>query len=278
MSFAAALVLSSALLHALWNTVAKSVGDRWVSSALIGTGYLIGGVIIVLVRPLPDPASWPNLVGSAALQVVYLLLLTSAYQYGDMGRLYPLMRGLGPLLVSVVAIIFLGESLHGWAVLGLLILLAGLAGLALHRGLPRRGHGIGLAVLTGCCIAGYSLIDGIGVRNSGEAYGYAGWLFLIQGPLLILVARIKSGHRLRTRMRPHAVKGIVGGFLSLLTYGIVVWAQDRMPLSVVAALRETSVVWGVLLSAVLLRERPSRLATAAALVALTGAILVDLGG
>lgn len=271
-------MLISALFHALWNTVAKSVGDRWVSSALIGVGYLIGGLIIVIIRPLPAVQSWPNLLISVALQVVYLLLLTSAYQYGDLGRLYPLMRGMGPLLVSVVAIGFLGERLHGWGVAGLAILLGGLAALALSHGLPRRGHGIGLALLTGCCIAAYSLVDGIGVRRSGEPYGYAGWLFLIQGPLLILVARIKAGGQLVSRMRPYAVKGIIGGFLSLITYGIVVWAQDRIPLSVVAALRETSVVWGVVLSVVLLRERINRLAAGGALIALAGAILVDLGG
>lgn len=276
MSVVAALVLASALLHAVWNTAAKSVGDRWVSSALMGIGYLIGGAATVIVRPLPDPASWAYLVCSALLQIVYLLLLTSAYQYGDMSRLYPLIRGLDPFLVTLVALLVLGERLSGWALLGVIMLCAGLAVLAFGRGLPRRGHGIGLAVLTGCCIAGYSLVDGIGVRHSGEPFGYAGWMFLLQGPLLIMVAWIGSGAGLATRMRPQMIKGVVGGLLSLLTYGIVVWAQARLPLSVVAALRETGVVWAILLGALMLRERLSRRGAAAALLALAGAVLVDL--
>ena len=276
MSLTAALVLASALLHALWNTAAKSVGDRWVSSALMGCGYLVAGLVTVLLRPAPDPASWQFLIASAALQVVYLLLLTSAYQHGDMNRLYPLIRGLDPLLVSIVALTVLGEQISGWALFGIGMLLAGLAVLALGRGLPRRGEGIGLAVLTGCCIAAYSLVDGIGVRHSGEAIGYAGWMFLIQAPLLIITARLRGGHELLPRMRPHAVKGFVGGLLSFLTYGIVVWAQNRMPLSVVAALRETGVVWAVLLGTVLLRERLSRRGVFAAGLALAGAMLVDL--
>lgn len=277
MTLTATLVLASALLHAVWNTVAKSVGDRWISSSLIGCGYLAAGLVTVLISPPPALPSWPFLATSVLLQVGYLLLLTSAYQHGDMSRLYPLIRGLDPLLVTIVAISFLGESLRGWSLVGMVALCGGLAVLAFGRGLPRSGEGIGLAVLTGCCIAAYSLVDGIGVRHSGEPSGYIGWMFLLQGPLLIMVGRWRVGPELIMRMRPYAVRGFVGGLLSALTYGVVVWAQNRMPLSVVAALRETSVAWALLLGPLLLRERLSKRGAAAALVALTGAVLVDLG-
>lgn len=277
MSLVAALVLASAALHALWNAVAKSFGDPWVSSALIGCGYLIAGLVTVIVSSAPTPASWPFLIGSVLLQVLYLLLLTNSYQHGDLSRLYPLIRGLDPLLVTVIAIAFLGEQLQGWALVGMCALFAGLGVLAFGRGLPKRGQGIGLALLTGCCIAAYSLVDGLGVRQSGYPFGYIGWMFLLQGPILIALARWQVGPHLGSQLRRHAVKGVIGGLLSFLTYGIVVWAQNRMPLSVVAALRETSVVWALLLAPLLLRERLSRLTAAAAVVALAGAVLVELG-
>lgn len=272
----ALLVLLSAVLHAGWNTAAKSVGDRWVSSALMGVAYGVVGLVFVLLRPLPVAAAWPYIIVSVLLQVVYLLLLTTTYAHGDMSRLYPLLRGLGPLLVTVVALTALHEHVSPLALGGIGVLCVGLAGLAFGHGLPRRGDGVGLAVATGFCIAAYSLADGVGVRQSIDPIGYAAWLFFLQGPILVALCRWRSGPGLLARMRPHAAVGLTGGVLSLLVYGVVVWAQDRLPLPIVSALRETSVVWGVVFGRLLLHERFSRRRVAATLLALAGAVLVEL--
>jgi drug/metabolite transporter (DMT)-like permease len=276
MSGVAALVLATACLHAGWNTAAKSVGDRWVSSALIGSVYAVVGIAAAAVQPTPARASWPFVVGSVVLQVVYLLLLTSTYEHGDMTRLYPLVRGMSPLLVTLFAVVVLREQVAGGVLVGVAVLVAGLVALAFAHGKPRRGHGIGLALLTGVTIAGYTVVDGIGVRRSGHPLGYAAWLFALQGPILVAVCLWRGGPGMAQRLRRHAVVGLTGGVLSLLTYAVVVWAQARAPLAIVAALRETSVLWGAVAGSLLLRERLGWKGVLATVLAAAGAVLVQV--
>jgi len=272
----AAAVLCSALLHAGWNTAAKSIGDRWAASALMGCAYGGIGLVAVLILPLPGAAAVPFVAASVLLQVGYLLLLTSAYQHGDMSGLYPLIRGLAPLLVTAVSVAVLHEHLTGWALAGVAVLCVALLTLAFAHGRPRRGHGIGLAVATGCCIAAYSLVDGVGVRHSDHVLGYAAWLFFLQGPLLVGICWWRGGADFAGRLRRHAGKGLTGGAVSLVVYAVVVWAQSRAPLPVVSALRETSVVWAVFAGRLLLNERLTGRAVAATALAAAGAIVVEL--
>jgi drug/metabolite transporter (DMT)-like permease len=272
----AALVLATACLHAGWNTAAKSLGDRWVSSALIGSVYTVAGLVAVIVLPAPDTASWLFIAGSVALQVGYLLLLTSAYQYGDMSRLYPLMRGMSPLLVTVFAVVVLREHVRVGVVAGVAVLVGGLVALAFAHGRPRRGHGVGLALATGVTIAAYTIVDGIGVRQSGHPLGYAAWLFALQGPILVAICLWRGGPGMAQRLWRHRVLGLAGGGLSLLSYGVVVWAQARAPLAIVAALRETSVLWGAVAGSVFLRERLDWKGVVATVLAAAGAVLVQV--
>jgi drug/metabolite transporter (DMT)-like permease len=272
----AALVLATACLHAGWNTAAKSVGDRWVSSALIGSVYAVVGLVAVVVLPVPDAASWPFLAASVVLQVGYLLLLTTAYQYGDMSRLYPLVRGMSPLLVTLFAVVVLREQVGPGVLAGVAVLVGGLVALAFAHGRPRRGHGVGLALATGVTIAGYTVVDGLGVRQSGHPLGYAAWLFALQGPILVAVCLWRGGPGMAQRLRRHRAVGLAGGVLSLLSYAVVVWAQARAPLAIVAALRETSVLWGAVAGSVLLRERLGWKGVVATVLAAAGAVLVQV--
>lgn len=271
-----ALVLATACLHAGWNTAAKAVGDRWVSSALIGSVYAVIGIVAALLLPVPDVASWPFVAASVVLQVVYLLLLTSAYEYGDMTRLYPLARGTSPLLVTLFAVLVLRERDGTGVLIGVTVLVAGLIALAFAHGRPRRGHGIGLALATGVTIAAYTVVDGIGVRHSGHALGYAAWLFAFQGPILVAVCLWRGGPGMSARLWRHRLTGLAGGVLSLVSYAVVVWAQARAPLAIVAALRETSVLWGAVAGTVFLRERLGWKGVLATVLAAVGAVLVQV--
>ena len=277
MTYVLWLVLGTAVLHAGWNALAKSVGDRWVASTLIGVVNGAGGVVCILLFGLPDPGAWPYLVASALLQAGYLLTLTTAYRHGDLSRLYPVMRGTAPVLVTAVSVLVLHEQLSVSSWLGLGVLVAGIGLLSISRGLPRRGDGLGLAVLTGVIIACYTISDGIGVRIGTEPMAYIGWMFAVQAPVLIAVCWWRGGPGLPGRLRRHAVRGLVGGLLSVITYGTVVWAQSRAPLAVVSGLRETSVIWAVLIGRIFLGERLVRREALAIGLACCGAVVLQLG-
>lgn len=276
MSLILAVVLGTAVLHASWNALAKSVGDRWVASALIGLVNGVGGLACLLVFGPPEAAAWPYLVLSAALQAVYLVVLTSAYQHGDLSRLYPIMRGTAPVLVTVISVTVLGDQLSVGTWIGLGVLVGGIALLAFGRGIPTLDAGLGLALLNGVIIASYTLSDGVGVRVSGNPLGYIGWMFALQGPVLVGLCWWRGGPGFLRRVRTHAVRGLLGGILSLLTYGTVVWAQSRVSLAVVSGLRETSVVWAALIGRLFLGERLVRREWLAIGLACCGAVVVQL--
>ncbi|WP_068250635.1 EamA family transporter [Janibacter corallicola] len=271
------LVLGTAVLHAAWNAMAKSIGDRWVSSALIGTVNGAFGLVLIGLFGVPAPASWPYLVASALLQATYLVLLTHSYAHGDLSRLYPILRGTSPVVVTAVAVTVLAERLSPLSWLGLGVLVGGIALLACARGLPRADTGLVLALSAGLVIACYSLSDGVGVRIAGDTGAYIGWMFALQAPTLLLLCRWQAGRTFWGRMWTHAPVGLLGGVFSVISYGTTVWAQSRAPLALVAALRETSVVWGALLGGLLLKEKLTATERAAVLAVAAGAVVLQVG-
>lgn len=311
-----AAVLGSAVLHASWNAVAKAIPDRLLASGLIGVSFAAVGVVWCLLAPLPDAAAWPYLVGSAVLQTGYLLLLTAAYSHGEFRRIYPVARGTAPVLVTVFSLAVLGERLAAGQLAGIAVVVVSLAWLATVRpraGLPgdtatpgdgrRDRRGLWLALATGVLIAAYSLTDGIGVRQSGSAAGYAAWSLVVHGPLLIATCLVLAGPRrllawfhdgpatvgdpgttgipgpgLAHRTRPGVLvtAGLIGGLLSLAAYAIVLWAQSRASLSLVSALRETSVLFAGIIGALLFAEGFSIRQTVAVVGVVGGIALIQL--
>ncbi|MBB6629047.1 EamA family transporter [Nocardioides sp. KIGAM211] len=271
-------VLLAAVLHAAWNALAHAITDRLVGFALIGVGVSLGGAVLVLVSPAPDRASWACLAGSAALHVAYNLLLMRSYRLGEFGQVYPIARGTSPLLVAVGAAVLVGEDLSPVRLAGVLVISLGLGALVLVGGVPTRAArpAIAAAVLTGVSIAAYTTLDGIGVRSAGSVLGYTGWLFLLQGPWLPLGAAVVRRGALWRDLRPHLLTGLSGGALSLAAYGLVLWAQTRGALAPIAALRETSVIVGAIIGAVLFGERFGRWRIAATVLVATGVVLITL--
>ncbi|MFT3887967.1 MAG: DMT family transporter [Arachnia sp.] len=272
-------VLGSALLHGTWNAIAKAIPDRLVASALIGLPNLVLGAIGCVVFPLPAAASWPWLLSSGVLQAAALILVTAAYARAEFGRAYPISRGLSIVVVAGVSVAVLGEHLSWLQTAGIATIVAALCTLALAGGGRAALHGIGLAVCVALVIAGYSLLDGVGVRISGSTLGYASWMFAVQGLLLPVVcfAFTRDRRRLLAGMREHAALGTIGGVLSVVTYGIIVWAQARAPLAMVSALRETGVVAAVLVGWLLFKESLTTISVVAASCAVAGIALLRLG-
>ncbi|MFE4513014.1 EamA family transporter [Kitasatospora sp. NPDC056783] len=271
-------VLAAAVLHAVWNGLAHRLPDKLVGFTLINLTYTACALVLVALNPLPAAASWPYLLASVAVQVTSTVLLLRAYQLGDFGQMYPVARGSAPLLVALISVTVLGRHLGVGELLGVLVISCGLIGLAFARGIPGRAQlpALGAAAGTGVMIAVYTVLDGSGVRESGTVGGYVAWLFLLQGPLLALIVRVRRGRSLLAGAGRAVPLGILGGVLSLTAYGLVVWAQSRGDLAAVAALRETSIVIAALIATVVFRERLGRLRLTAALTVLGGIAVLEL--
>jgi drug/metabolite transporter (DMT)-like permease len=271
-------VLLAAVLHASWNAITHALSDLLVGFMLIGTGYTICAGIVVLAAPTPARSSWPFIAASAALHVAYNVLLMRCYQLGDFRQVCPLSRGSSPWLVAVAAAAFAGEALSPIRLLGVVVISVGLACLVFAGGMPSGAQlpAITAALLTGVTIAAYTTVDGLGVRQAQTAAGYTGWLFLLQGPVLPLAALAIRGRRLWAQARPHLIGGLTGSTLSLAAYALVVWAQTRGALAPSAALRETRVIIGAAIGAVIVHERFGRWRIVSAVLVTDGVILISL--
>ena len=270
-------VLFSALLHAIWNSLAHAAADRLVGFALIGLVDAAGGALMIAFVGLPPAGAWPFIIASAALHVVYNLLLLASYELGEFSQMYPLARGISPLVVALVSIVLLAHALPISQLAGVLAISAGLIGLVLVGGRPGRKDlpALTAAVLTGFTIAAYTVVDGVGVMNA-PLLAYTGWMFLLQGPPLAVIALVRRGRELPAAVRANAVPGVAGGTISMVAYTIVLWAQTSGALAPIAALRETSIVFGALIGALFLGERLGPRRAIAAGVVLAGVLLISL--
>ncbi len=274
----AVVVLASAVLHAIWNALAHDIPDKLVGFVLINIAFTGCAGVMVCVTPVPRAEAWPFIVASAALEVVYQVLLLQAYRLGDFGQMYPLARGTSPWLVALVSATVLGRSLPAAEIAGVVVISLGLIGLAFADGVPGRAQlpAIMAALGTGVMIASYTIVDGTGVRHSGTVTGYIAWVFLCQGPVLPLAALALRGRTLPGALGPVWGRGLTGGVLSLVAYGLVVWAQSRGSLAMIAALRETSIVIAAVIGALVFRERFGYLRMSAAATVLAGIAVFHL--
>jgi drug/metabolite transporter (DMT)-like permease len=270
------IVIGAGALHAVWNAIAKSVTDRMVVFALIGVAATLGGGAVLALTGLPYRAAIGFAVVSAVIHIGYDLGLMSSYRLGAFNQVYPIARGTSPLLVALGAYVLVGEHLGAIPLAGIAILAAGLASLALSSGRLTRSElpAIGSAVITGVAIAAYTVVDGLGVRRAHDPLAYAGLLFLLQGPVFPVVAALRRPG-LTWLTGPTAAKGLLAGGLSLIAYGIVLWAQTRAPLAEVAAIRETSVVFAALIGMKLFAERFGTRRLAAAVLVAAGIVLIS---
>ncbi len=276
--FVAALVLLAALMHASWNAVVKSDRDRLASFGLVMlAGSVLGLAALPFASPLPRVA-WPYLAASIIAHNFYYFFLLRAYAHGDLSHVYPIARGLGPLLVAVLSGRLAGEYLSLSEASGVALVSGGIASLAFSTGWPRGSEWrpVLYATGTGLAIAGYTLVDGLGVRASGNALGYIVWLNILEGPWVFVAALWKRGPALWPYLQTHWWRGTAGGIVATLAYAIAVWAMSIGAMAQVAALRETSVLFAAAIGAILLGEGFGWRRVAAALLVAAGLLLMNL--
>lgn len=273
-------VLVAAACHAGWNTMLKMRLEPVATTSLVAFASGLVALPFVFYTGLPEPASWPYVIASVAIHIGYYLALANAYRFGDLTQVYPIARGSAPLMTAIVASVWLDERLgpYGWA--GIVVLAGGILLLAFRgrRALDRidTRRGVGFALLTSMTITVYTIVDGTGARLAGSANAYTAWLFLLSGAAMAVYGLVHVGPRLVGDFRTTWPLAMAGAALSTAAYAIAIWAMTVAPIALVAALRETSVLFGALFGALLLREPllPARIA--AAFLVLAGALLVRL--
>ncbi|KNZ31599.1 MAG: phosphonate utilization associated membrane protein [Methylibium sp. NZG] len=254
-------VLFGALLHASWNALIKAGTDKALDTALV---HLMGAVVafpLMLWVGLPRPEAWPYIAASLVIHIGYYIALVGAYQHGDLGMTYPIMRGFAPLLVALGSGVVVGESPSAASWVGIVGITVGVAlvGLAHPGEALHHRKALAYAFANAAIIALYTLVDGRGVRASGDAMQYVMLLFVLDGfayPLLVWSRRTAQGRRDIVAYARHRWPiAALGGSASIGAYGIALWAMTRAPIASVAALRETSVLFAALLGTLLLKER-----------------------
>ena len=247
------LVLFAALLHASWNALLRGGSDRLWSMTVMCIVIAIASVIAAVFMVAPAPASWGYGMLSALLHVGYNLFLVRSYRVGDLGQIYPISRGSSPALITLGAAVFAGESITPGELLGIGLVSGGIISLA-FRGRSLSVPSLSYALGTGCFIAAYSVVDGIGARLSGAPLAYTVWMCALWGVLMPLVYIGLRDARSLFCVRPGILAASVGGLVSLLAYAIVIYAMNEAPLGAVSALRETSVLFAVLIGYLFLGE------------------------
>lgn len=268
------IVLGAALLHASWNAMAKGRAGGDPLANMLAIAIAGGGLAapLLVVTGLPGPASYAYVLASGVVHVVYFLLVGLAYRHGDYSAFYPLTRGSAPLLTAVAGSVLLGEPAPPLLIAGIALLSLGVLGLgadAMRAGAFDR-RGAVAAALNVLVIVGYTILDGVGARLSGNPAGYVVAMMLLTGAMLLPVAPLVVDRRaLGAMLRSRLAFYLIGGGLIMGSYGIALWAMTKAPIGAVAALRETSVLFGTILSVLFLGERfgPARWLAAAAITA-----------
>jgi drug/metabolite transporter (DMT)-like permease len=272
------MILGAALVHATWNALFKSDEDRLgLLKMLFRTQFGISVCLIPFVA-LPAPESWPYLVTSAALNVGYMLFLNWAYQVGDLSHVYPFARGVAPAIVAVVSVGFLGEHLTDLGQIGVVLITLGMTSLALTRGMAglRDPRPVLLALGTGCFIAAYTVIDALGARSAGTPHGYMVWLSLLWAvPMSVIVPVLQRGRRIPVGERSRCA-GMAAGIMSYGSSWLVIWALTLAPMALVSALRETSIVFAVIIGVLFLHERLSLMRLASIATTLIGTTVLKI--
>jgi drug/metabolite transporter (DMT)-like permease len=272
-------VLFAAACHAGWNALIKVGLDPLSTTTLISLGAGLVALVLVPLVGVPAWAAWPWLIASVIVHLCYFASLIESYRTGDLGQVYPIARGSAPLMTAAATTVFIGEklSLVGWT--GIFSLVAGVLLLSARGGrelaeVDRRA--IGFALFTALTICAYSVVDGIGARLSANPNAYSLWLFIGIAVVMLPYAIYRDGPEVIPAMQRFWRRGLAGGALQLLSYGIAIWAMTLAPIAIVATLRETSVLFGAVIAVVVLKEPLRAARIVAACLIVCGLILIRL--
>ena len=270
------LVLLAAALHAIWNAVIKGTGDKTIAIGLVALGHMVLGLIGAAILPLPDIKVIPFIIASTLIHWGYYYGLTTAYKFGDLSLIYPIARGISPVIVTFFAFFWIDERLS-WVEMGGVLLISsgilflGLRSLSNEKSIPA----LVFALTTGILIAAYSLTDGFGVRLTENPLSYIVWLFIAEG-FIVFYIFVRFKVRLLKSPFSEIMLGFFAGVISTVAYGLALYAKSLAPLGIVTALRETSVIIATLIGVLWFKEKPIGYRIGAASIVFCGIIFLTL--
>jgi len=272
-------VLTAAALHAAWNAAVKSSEDKLIGMLAIVIGHMVPSAIAMIFFAFPSWESMPYFLAGMAFHIGYQFLLLSAYKVGDFTQVYPIARGTGPLIVTLVSIFVLGVAFSGYQLLAIALIIAGLMSLTLVRqsdGL-RNPKAALMALATGFCIAGYSLVDGLGARISGDPTGFISTQLFMNGLVFVIIIYAYKPEAVKRAITEQKQMGLIGGTGSFIAYAIVVWAFTQAPIALVTVLRETSIIFALIIGTLVFKERLDLTKLFSTFLTLCGAVLLRFG-
>ena len=270
------LVLLAAALHAIWNAVIKGTGDKTIAIGLVALGHMVLGLIGAAILPLPDIKVIPFIIASTLIHWGYYYGLTTAYKFGDLSLIYPIARGISPVIVTFFAFFWIDERLS-WVEMGGVLLISsgilflGLRSLSNEKSIPA----LVFALTTGILIAAYSVTDGFGVRLTENPLSYIVWLFIAEG-FIVFYIFVRFKVRLLKSSFSEIMLGFFAGVISTVAYGLALYAKSLAPLGIVTALRETSVIIATLIGVLWFKEKPIGYRIGAASIVFCGIIFLTL--
>ena len=270
------LVIFAAILHAIWNGMVKSYNNKIISVSAIVFGHVPIAAFVMLFLPLPTLESVPYIILSALIHQGYQYNLISAYKIGDLTKVYPIARGTGPIVATIISIIFLGLLITKFQILSIALICFGIIILGIFsERLIKNNKVIFYSLATGFFIGLYSLVDGHGARISQSPLSFLGWSFILNAMIFPFVLKF-MGHKkvFSSVLKEAKLIFWVGGTLSYIVYGIVVWAFTKAPIPLVGALRESSIVFSVLIGFFFLKERLTFLKIVSILIIFIGVALL----
>ena len=269
-------IILAAFLHAVWNAMVKNEDNKYLAVTAIVLGHVPISVLIILLTPIPSVESIPFIILSALLHIGYEWYLLSAYRFGDLTKVYPIARGTAPILITIVSLIFLGVALSNFEILGIFIISLGILSLSLQGAEDIKNRSAVIyALVTGFFIMGYSITDGYGARVSNSFLSYMGWSFILNATIFPIILKINNKSEIITKIFKEGKKiFFIGGTLSCIVYGIVVWGFTQAPIALVAALRETSIIFALLIGIFFLKEKFTFLKAIATFIIFFGVVLL----
>lgn len=267
------LVLLAAVMHAGWNSLLKGGSDRLVGITMLNVWCAIAGAALLPFTGGLSAEAWPYLALSLAFHLGYQVFLVRSYRVGDLSQVYPVARGVAPPMVALIGLALGADPLHPAEAAAILLIAGGIAALALRGGMGLRAdpRPILMALVTGMFIAGYTSVDGLGARVSGDSLAYTVWLFILNAPPMVALAWARRGGAgLWQAVRQGWRRDLVGGVMALAGYATAIWAMTHAPIALVAALRETSVIFALLIARLWLKEPVGRWRAGSALLVVAG--------
>ena len=271
-------VILAALLHAVWNAIVKGGNDKRLNMAGLVMGSIPISLIVLIIFPFPAMESWGYIVASIMVQIAYHFILLFAYETGDLTQVYPIARGSAPLIVATVSVMFLGEQFSLTQILAIAMITLGILVTAIGKQSngKRNFQAAKLALITGCCIAAYSIIDALGAKLANNAFSYYAIIALSYGLVFPILAESQTPGLIKRIPKEAKTAFFIGGNATFFAYAIVVWAFTQAPIALVTALRETSISFALIIGVLFLKEEFNLLKVVVVSMTVIGAVLLKL--